>query len=66
MRQLYLKQWNRGPTIYRELRARGASDALARMVARGSQRWWHHAAHTIHVVLTNAPFDQLGIPRLVP
>jgi len=66
MRQLYLKQWDRGRTIYRELRARGASDALARMVASGSKRWWHHAAHTIHVVLTNAHFDQLGIPRLAP
>lgn len=66
LRQLYLKQWNRGRTIYRELRARGASDALARMVASGSKRWWHHAAHTIHVVLTNAHFDRLGIPRLAP
>jgi group II intron reverse transcriptase/maturase len=64
LRQLYLKQWNRGRTIYRELRARGASDALARMVASGSKRWWHHGAHTIHVVLTNAHFDRLGVPRL--
>jgi len=64
IRQLYLKQWNRGRAIYRELRARGASDALARMVASGSKRWWHHAAHTIHVVLTNAHFDRLGLPRL--
>jgi hypothetical protein len=64
MRQWYLQQWNRGRTIYRELRARGASDALARMVASGSKRGWYHAAHTIHVVVTNAHFDRLGLPRL--
>ena len=64
LRQLYLKQWNRGPTIYRELRARGASDHLARSVAFGAKRWWHHASLSIHRVLTNAHFDQLGVPRL--
>lgn len=36
LRQVYLKQWRRGPTIYRELRARGASDELARSVAFGA------------------------------
>lgn len=64
LRQLYLKQWNRDPTIYRELRARGASDHLARSVAFGAKRWWHHASLSIHRVLTNAHFDQLGVPRL--
>lgn len=66
LRQLYLKQWNRGRTIYRELRARGASDELARSVAFGSKHWWHHASLTIHYVLTNTHFDRLGIPRLAP
>ena len=64
LRQVYLKQWKRGPTIYRELRARGASDVLARSVAFGAQRWWHHASLRIHQVLTNAHFDQWGVPRL--
>ena len=64
LRQLYLKQWKRGPTIYRELRARGASDALARSVAVGAQRWGHHASLRLQQVLTNAHFDQLGVPRL--
>ncbi len=64
LRQVYLKQWNRGPTIYRELRARGASDRLAKSVAFGTKRWWRHASLTIHHVLTNAHFDQLGVPRL--
>jgi RNA-directed DNA polymerase len=66
LRQIYLKQWQRSPTIYRELRARGASNALARSVAYGAQRWWHHASLRIHHVLTNAHFDQLGVPRLAP
>lgn len=66
LRQIYLKQWPRSPTIYRELRARGASNARARSVAYGAQRWWHHASLRIHHVLTNAHFDQLGVPRLAP
>ena len=66
LRQLYLKQWNRGRTIYAELRARGAPDKLARSVAFGTKRWWHHASLTIHHVLTNAHFDRLGVPRLAP
>src|SRR5262249_15001811 len=64
LRQLYLKQWGRGPTIYNKLRALGASDKLARSVAFGAKRWWHHAARSIHQVLTNAYFDRLGLPRL--
>ena len=66
LRQIYLKQWNRGTTIYRELRARGASDYLARSVAFGAKRWWHHASLSIHRILTNEHFDQLGVPRLAP
>jgi RNA-directed DNA polymerase len=66
LRQISLKPWQRSPTIYRELRARGASNALARSVAYGAQRWWHHASLRIHQVLTNAHVDQLGVPRLAP
>jgi RNA-directed DNA polymerase len=66
LRQIYRKQWQRSPTLYRELRARGASNALARSVADGAQRWWHHASLRIHHVLTNAHFDPLGVPRLAP
>jgi group II intron reverse transcriptase/maturase len=64
LRQLYLKQWGRGPTIYPKLRALGASERLARSVAFGAQRWWHHASRSINQVLTNAHFDRLGLPRL--
>jgi group II intron reverse transcriptase/maturase len=65
MRQLYLKQWKRGPTIYRELVALGANYALAASVAFGAKRWWHHASLRLHHVLTNSHFDQLGLPRLI-
>jgi len=64
LRQLYLKQWGRGPTSYNKLRALGASERLARSVAFGAQRWWHHASRSINQVLTNAHFDRLGLPRL--
>jgi hypothetical protein len=51
---------------YRARRALGASDHLARSVAFGATRWWHHASVTLHRVLTNAHVDQLGVPRLAP
>jgi group II intron reverse transcriptase/maturase len=65
LRQVCLKQWNRGRTIYSRLRALGASTEVARSVAYGSKRWWHHSCYTIHRVLKNSYFDQLGLPRLV-
>ncbi len=48
---------------------RSAQQAIAKAqryvsVAFGAQRWWHHASLRIHQVLTNAHFDQLGVPRL--
>ena len=65
LRQLYLKQWKRGPTIYRELRRRGATSTVAKAAAYGAGRWWHHASLRLHHVLTNRHFDPLGVPRLV-
>jgi len=65
LRQIYLKQWKTSQRAYRELRRRGASEALARRVGVRCQRWWYHSTHTVHVVLTNRHFDELGIPRLV-
>lgn len=52
--------------IYRELRALGASDHLARSVAFGAKRWLHHASFAVHRVLTNARVDRLGVLRLAP
>ncbi|EDZ98609.1 Group II intron maturase-specific domain protein [Burkholderia sp. H160] len=43
LRVIQLKQWCRGPTIYRELRALGAPTAVARQVAANRRRWWRNS-----------------------
>ena len=64
LRALQLNQWKRGRTVFRELRARGASVLLAGHIAHGTARWWWNAGKRVHHVLTNSYFDQLGLPRL--
>jgi RNA-directed DNA polymerase len=59
-----LKHWKRGPTIYRELRARGMGDHAANRVAGNSRRWWRNSALDLHIALPNRLFDELGVPRL--
>lgn len=65
LRVLHLKQWKRGTTAYRALRAMGVSDALAAQTAGHRGSWWkmsHKGA--IHHTLPVAYFDRLGLPRL--
>jgi group II intron reverse transcriptase/maturase len=64
LRALHLKQWKRGPVIYRELRARGASHDLAAMTAGNCRRWWRNSGQLLNRALPIRYFDQLGIPRL--
>ena len=64
LRAIQLKQWKRPRTIYRELKARGASDAVAKRVAGNSRRWWRNSDGLIKTVLTIAYFDRMGLPRL--
>ena len=64
LRALQLKQWKRGPTVFRELRARGASVRVAAEVAAQTSRWWWNACHRVHLVLRNSHFEELGLPRL--
>jgi group II intron reverse transcriptase/maturase len=66
LRALHLKQWKRGTTIYRELRARGLSERGAATVASNARRWWKNSGMLIHVAFPISYFDQLGIPRLAP
>jgi RNA-directed DNA polymerase len=66
LRCLQLKQWKRGPTVFRELRARGMSVAAAATVAANARRWWHSSALDLHIALPNRFFDALGVPRLAP
>jgi RNA-directed DNA polymerase len=64
LRTLQLKQWKRGKTMYRELRARGLSDVGARRVAVNARRWCHNARMLLHVALPTTYYDALGVPRL--
>ena len=64
LRAIQLKQWRRGKTIHRELRALGAKPGVARQVAANSRRCWRNSAMRPNSVLTLAWFDRLGRPRL--
>jgi len=64
LRALQLKQWKRGKTVFRELRARGASKELAARIAANARRWWRNSAMKLHIVFPIAYFDRLGVPRL--
>jgi len=64
IRAIQLKQWKRGKTMYRELRALGASHDVARRIAANSRCWWRNSGMMLNSVLTLAWFDRLGLPRL--
>ncbi|MBB5404040.1 hypothetical protein OKW32_004048 [Paraburkholderia youngii] len=64
LRVIQLKQWRRGPTIYRELRALGAPPAVAQQMAASSRRCWRNSDKLLNSVLTLGYFDRLGVPRL--
>jgi group II intron reverse transcriptase/maturase len=63
LRVLRLRQWRRASRIYRELRALGADDSLARRVASLRAGWWGSARTGLKVVLTERYFDGLGVPK---
>jgi group II intron reverse transcriptase/maturase len=64
LRAIHLKQWKRGTTIFRELRARGLSVRTAAKVAANGRRWWKNSAKLINVAFPIRYFDELGLPRL--
>ncbi|MBD5802237.1 Group II intron-encoded protein LtrA [Azoarcus sp. Aa7] len=64
LRALQLKHWRRGTTMYRELKAMGASDADARKVAANSRCWWRNSRQALNRAMPIAYFDRLGVPRL--
>ena len=64
LRAIQLKHWKRGTTIYRELRALGASRVVAQRVAANSRRWWRNSGMLLNSVLTLGYYDKLGLPRL--
>jgi hypothetical protein len=65
LRAVQLKQWKRGTTAYRELRARAVPDHVARAAAAHASRWWAMASHgALQTALPTSYFDRLGVPRL--
>ena len=64
LRALQLKHWRRGTTMYREMRALGASDEDARRVAANNRRWWHNSYLLLNRAMPIAYFDRLGMPWL--
>jgi RNA-directed DNA polymerase len=64
LRAIQLKHWKRPHTIYRELKALGATDSVAKQVAVNSRRWWRNSDRLLKTVLTIAYFDRLGVPRI--
>ena len=64
LRAIQLRHWKRPKAIYRELKALGAKENVARRVAGNSRRWWRNSAKLLNSVLTIAYFDRLGLPRL--
>ena len=66
LRAVQLRQWKRGTTVYRKLRARGVSDRNARAAAAHARgRWWRIAAHgALQTALPTSYFDRLGVSGL--
>ena len=62
LRAVQLKHWRRGTTVYRELRALGASSDQAARVA-GNTRRWRSSRMELNRIMPIAYFDRLGIPR---
>jgi len=65
LRTLQLKQWKRGGTTWRELRARGVPEWLAQRGANHAKRWWWAASlGAMQTALPGMYFERLGVPRL--
>jgi hypothetical protein len=64
LRAIQLKHWKRGTTMYRGLRALGASPGVAQKVAGNPRCWWRNSDGLLKTVMTIAYFDRLGVPRL--
>jgi group II intron reverse transcriptase/maturase len=64
LRAIQLKQWKRGATAYRALRALGMTQDTAAKVASGVRRWWWNASKLLHVALPTSYYDRMGVPKL--
>ena len=60
-----LKQWKRGSTAYRKLRARGVPERVARAAAAHVTSWWRTSAHgALKTAYPSRYFDRIRVPRL--
>jgi len=50
--------------MYREVKAPGAPETVARWVAGNSHSWWRNSDRLLKTVLTTAYFDRLWVSRL--
>ena len=65
LRAIQLKHWRKTTsTIYWELKARGATETVAKRVAGNSRSWWRNSDGLLKTVMTIGYFDRLGVPRL--
>jgi group II intron reverse transcriptase/maturase len=65
LRLVQLKQWKRGSTAYRNLRASGVPQLLAAQAASHVRRWWLTSKHkALNTALPVRYYDRLGVPRL--
>jgi group II intron reverse transcriptase/maturase len=64
LRAYLLKQWKRGPTMYRELRKLGASERNARPIAFSSHKWWKTSHRLMSHAVFNRFFKERGLPDL--
>ena len=65
LRTLQLKQWKRGITVYKELRARGIGQHASALAARFARNWWRVGAHkAMQIALPTSYYDKEGVPRL--
>ena len=65
LRAIQLKQWKRGRTAARALRALGLPEWLVQKGSGFGRRWWWAAAlGAMHTALPGSYFDRLGVPRL--
>jgi group II intron reverse transcriptase/maturase len=64
LRQVQLKQWKRGSTIYREARRLGAPQDAALAAARNPRHWWRNSSLLLHTALPTSHYDARGVPRL--
>jgi len=64
LRQVQLRQWKRGRTIYRKLLQRGTPEDVARRVAANSRRWWRNSAKALNIAMPAQYFNDRGLPKL--